>query len=57
MARKKQKFLVLPDGTEEKVLKETSKYFVCKDMMMRKSNKDIVVKFREPEQKNEGGDE
>ena len=57
MAKKKQKFIVLPDGTEEKILKETGKFFVCKDRMFRKSNEEILVKLREPEKKEEEGGE
>lgn len=53
MAKKKQKFLVLPDGTEEKVLKETGKYFICNGRMFRKSNESILVVLREPERKEE----
>ena len=59
MAKKKEKFLILPDGTEEKVLKENGKFFVCKGRMFRKSNENILVKLREPEKKEEaeGGEE
>ena len=57
MAKKKQKFLILPDGTEEKVLKEAGKFFVCKDRMFRKSNEEILVKLRDPEKKEEEGGE
>lgn len=62
MAKKKQKFLIFPDGTEEKVLKETGKFYICKDRMFRKSNGEVTVKMREPEpekeeERQEGGEE
>lgn len=61
MAKKKQKVIVLPNGKELPILKDNGKFYVCEDRQFRKSNPDLVIKTKEPEEtpveETKGGDE
>lgn len=52
-SKKKDKILILPDGEEVRVLKESGKYFICKGRKFRKGNDAVRVEMREREKEAE----
>lgn len=48
-SKKKNKILILPDGEEIKILKETGKFFICEGRQFRKGNDAVRVETKERE--------
>lgn len=60
--KKREKIIVLPNGEEIRVTKETGKYYLCDGCQFRKGNPSIKVKTEtpkepDPEESKEKGDE
>ena len=53
MSTKKEKFLIMKDGTKHKVIKETGKFYITARAQFRKSNPTIIQteKITKPEEK------
>ena len=60
--KKREKFIVLPDGEEVRVVKESGKFYLCDGCQFLKSNPNIKVKTETPkepdtEESKQKGDE